>query len=152
MPSLGQCASAEASASCIASSARSKEPETRISPAMTRPNSARKTDSTARSVSPIRSGERRDRADLDAPLGPAARRRDAPRPVDRLVQVRAFEEVVAPELLLRLRERAVGREELRFADAHRARRRRRLERLSGPVVAARPDALGERVVLPDELS
>src|SRR5258706_6367490 len=92
---------------------------------------------------------REDRPDLDRAV---PRGRDAGGDRGRLVEVLRLDQVEAAELLLRLRERAVGREELRFADAHRARRRRRLERLSGPVVAARPDTLGERVVLPDELS
>src|SRR5580658_3349070 len=45
-PSACQFMTAAAKASCIASSARSKERETRMRPAMMRPDSWRKTDST----------------------------------------------------------------------------------------------------------
>src|SRR5271156_3172396 len=46
IPSVRQLTTAAAKASCIASSARSKECETRIRPAIIRPDSERKTDST----------------------------------------------------------------------------------------------------------
>src|SRR5581483_3842757 len=53
-PFSGQLDTAEVNASCMASSARSKEPESRINVAMIRPDSCRKTDSTKAVASAIK--------------------------------------------------------------------------------------------------
>src|ERR1700733_7360996 len=69
-PSACQFMTAAAKASCIASSARSKERQTRMSPAMMRPDSWRKTDSTVARWSCIHGCRLREFAngpDLDTP-------------------------------------------------------------------------------------
>src|SRR5579862_6376559 len=121
IPFAGHEASAEANDSCIASSARSKEPEIRIRLATIRPDSCRKTDSTVERMSSIRSrdvtgdragfrarGQAAHRADFDATFSALARRRDFGPPFDGFVQVLAFHDVVTREMLLGFGERSVG--------------------------------------------
>src|SRR5258706_8070104 len=113
VPLLGQEASAEANASCIASSARSKEPETRIKLAMIRPDSCRKTDSAADRMSAIQRasmtgdrlrfrarGKARQRANLDTAFASLARGRNLRRPLYSLVEILAIEDVIPGQLLL----------------------------------------------------
>ena len=59
------------------------------------------------------------------------------RDLDGLAQVRAFDDVEAGDLLLRLGERAVGEEELTIAGAYRRRVLRRLQVVPLQVHAAR---------------
>src|SRR6266404_907050 len=119
-PLSGQEASAEANASCIASSARSKEPETRIKLAMIRPDSCRKTDSAADRISTIQRssligrhlGFRARRqagqgANFDAAFASLAGGRNLLRPLDGFVQVLAIEDVIASQLFLGLGEGSV---------------------------------------------
>src|SRR5204863_9987154 len=60
--------------------------------------------------------------------------------LDRIVEVLALDEVEAAEILLRLRERAVGREGLSVLDAHRRRARELAE--VGPASRLGPLAEG----------
>ena len=69
--------------------------------------------------------------------------------VQRLVDVLALEDVVAAELLLRLRERPVGDERLAVADADGRRGGGRLEPVGGHELAAVADLLRERAVALD---
>ena len=57
--------------------------------------------------------------------------RDLGRPLDRLVEVVAVQHVVAAELLLGLRERAVGEHALAVTDAHGGGRGGGLEAVAG---------------------
>src|SRR3954470_14780551 len=118
VPSRGHRSAAIANASWAASSARSKSPRKPIRVASTRPHSSRK----VRSISALALHER---ADLHCAA--QARRRDPRGHLDRGVEVVGLVEVVAAELLLRLRERTVGGEGAAVLDADRRRGRRRLE-------------------------
>ena len=105
-PSTGQRSRAMANASCTASSASSKSPSTRMSVATARPT-------------PVGRGGRRprmprshvdDRPDLDTPT-----RRDRGERLgrlERLVQVRALDDVVAAQLFFRLGVRSVDGQDL----------------------------------------
>src|SRR4051812_46880662 len=84
-----------------------------------------------------------DRPDLDAS---ALRSRDLGGVADRLVEVLAVEQVEAAQLLLRLRERAVGDEALAVLDAHGRRGRDGLERLTAYVGPVGRDLLAELAV------
>src|SRR5262249_643785 len=80
-----------------------------------------------------------------------ARGRNPRGDLDGVVQVARLDQVVAAELLFRLRERPVGGRRLPVAHAHRRRGRRRLERVAAQIVTALLDALGEGVVLAHHL-
>src|SRR5438067_1041842 len=142
IPFCGQEASAAVNASCIASSARSNEPQIRIRPARIRPDSIRKTASAVsrtltiprKSVIESRFGVRtcgyaRHGADLDAAFPALARCRNARSPLDRLIQVLAVQDVVAGELLLRLGEGSVGDQRPSIVHAHGGSARGGRERL-----------------------
>src|SRR5262249_7177257 len=58
---------------------------------------------------------------------PEPRARDPRRRLDRVVQALAFDQVVSPELLLRLGEGAIGDESVAFPQAHRGGRLGRLQ-------------------------
>src|SRR5947208_16165098 len=96
-PCCGHCSAAMAKASATASSARSMSPRTRISVAVQRPASRRKTDSS--------SSFTLERANLDRSL---ARGRALAGPVERGVEVRGLDDPEAAHLLLRLGVGAVG--------------------------------------------
>src|SRR5437660_5813062 len=141
-PRVGQEARAAANASCMASSARSKEPEIRIKPARIRPDSCRNTASAAERMSTISSDGvirrglgfarrryARQRSNLDAPRAALARRRNPRGPLDRLVQVPAIQNVITGELLLGFGERAVSDQCLAVFHAHGGRSGRRRKRL-----------------------
>src|SRR5260370_25808824 len=117
MPRSDQEASEEARASCRASSARSNDPEMRIRLARIWPDSRRKTASTTARTSGIRraghlafgtTGQARHHTDLDAAGATLAVRRDLGRPLDRFVQIRQFENVVASQRSLGLGDRPFG--------------------------------------------
>src|SRR5262245_5670870 len=139
IPRSGQTCIAAMNASWTASSARSKSPRTRIREAVARPDSCRKRRSTSSGDAASALGGRfldevpglvedHHRPDLDrADLGA----RDPRRPVDRLVEVRAVEDVEAPELLLRLGEGAIGDGALAVTNANGRRRLGRVEPLAG---------------------
>src|SRR5262249_46339121 len=143
----GHVASADVSASCMASSARSNEPAMRMSVAMILPDSRRKTASTALRTSSLRTsslrtsslrtssipqartalahacsfGRRRqllDLPDFHAARPAAAAGGKLGSPGDRFVDVLAIEDVVAGELLFCLRERAVHYDGLAILLAH----------------------------------
>src|ERR1700722_11571941 len=97
-PSACQFMTAAAKASCIASSARSKERETRMSPAIMRPDSWRKTDSTVARWSCIH--ERTLREFADGPDLNTSRHAGAcsgyfSRPGQSFIEVLAIEDVVS---------------------------------------------------------
>src|SRR5258708_1194837 len=112
-PFSGHATSAEARASCMASSARSKEPASRMRVAMIRPDSRRKIDSTMAPGSAIadagmvygRFGKLRphrhfaNRTNLHASVLPTASRGNPGGPVNGLVQVFAVQDVVTGQLL-----------------------------------------------------
>src|SRR5262249_45132471 len=121
IPAPSHRTTAAATASCSASSARSKDPDIRMSAATIRPPSSRKTDSTAARASVMgrsgprerprsevdrRLGELGDRPDLDAAALALAGRRDPLGPLHGLVEDLAFQDVVDGELLLRISQRA----------------------------------------------
>src|SRR6266542_2541814 len=85
-----------------------------------------------------------DRSDLDRAR---PRGRNACRDRGRLIQVLRVDDVVAAELLARLREGAVGRQGFAVADPDGRRGRDRLEGVAGEVFPALLDALGEGTVL-----
>src|SRR5208337_4096043 len=142
MPWPGQRASAAVKASCIASSARSKEPETRMRPAMMRPDSRRNTDSTVlfrssiyirrRAVLPsfALSRHRPDGPYFNTTGAAGASGGDLRGPFERFVQVLAIENVVSGKLLLGLRERPVGYERLAILHANGRGAAGRLQRFS----------------------
>src|ERR1700677_1360941 len=97
-PSACQFMTAAAKASCIASSARSKERQTRMSPAMMRPDSWRKTDWTVARWSCIHEGRLREFAngpDLDTPGQTRAGSGYSCCPGQRFIKVFAVEDVVS---------------------------------------------------------
>src|SRR5258708_10368695 len=147
MPRAGQVASADANASCIASSARSNDPAMRISVAMMRPDSSRKTDSTAVRASTSNALHLVDRPDLDAPLAALTRGRDFSRPLDRVVEIAALDDVIAGELFLRLRARTVGDDGLTASSANRRGGVGRLQRIGASQHAAAASLVHHRVVL-----
>src|SRR5438874_8361292 len=122
----------------MASSARSNEPETLMSPAIMIPDSWRKTDSMAARRSAIyAAGKLRaggemsfcaDGTHLHASLAASAGGRNLGCPFQRFVQVRTVENVVAGELFFGLSERAIGHHRLAVVEPHRCRRRARLQR------------------------
>src|SRR5438309_8039774 len=101
----------------MASSARSKEPQTRMRPAMMIPDSCRKTDSmVARRSAIYAAGKLRARGEMSfradgthfhAALAASAGGRNLRRPFQRFVQIGAVENVIAGELFLGLSERTV---------------------------------------------
>src|SRR6266436_19856 len=146
VPLLGQVAKADANASCMASSARSKEPESRIKVAMIRPDSSRNTDSTEvlasaicrtnrttilRLLSP--DWKRSNGSNLDATFSAAANQRDFRGPPDRFIQILAVQNVIAGKLFLGFRERAVQRDRLTTLHPNGGGRAGRLQRLRRPV-------------------
>src|SRR5690348_8673997 len=74
------------------------------------------------------------------------KRRDAPGDRDRFVEVPAVDQVVAAELLLRLRERTIGDDRLARLLAQRRRRLARAELRAGPVLTAGRQVLLELAV------
>src|SRR6185437_2559778 len=110
MPLVPQCPRAAAKASCIASSAKSKERETRIRLAIIRPDSRRKMASTVARSSSIcgRPAHLANGTDFNTARFALTRRRDSCGPFQRFIQIFALENVVSRQLLLRFRERAVG--------------------------------------------
>src|SRR4051812_7420982 len=121
MPSAGQCSTAAMNASCRASSARSKSPKMRMSVARMRPYSSRNTRSTVCAAGPSRTCPT---VSLPFPDGPHLDRairgvRDLAGPLDGLVEVVAFEDEQAAELLAGLGERTVRDQRLAVAHADR---------------------------------
>src|SRR5207237_9814658 len=102
----------------IASSARSKQPQTRMRPAMMIPDSCRKTDSIVARRSAIytadvfstRGGVNlcADRTHFHAAFSASAGGRNLRRPFQRFVQIGAVENVIAGELFLGLSKRPIG--------------------------------------------
>src|SRR5215469_5957161 len=150
MPFSGQVASAAEEASCIASSARSKEPEIRISPARIRPDSWRNTASATERTSAIprdgltsgdlqlrTHGDTKKRTNLDAAFAAFAHGRDARGPLDGLVQAFTIQDVVAGELLLGFGEGAVGDDGFAIFDSDGGCRRRGGEGFGGDEDALR---------------
>src|SRR5690606_4205484 len=146
-PSRSQWSTASATASCSASSARSKSPHDRISVATMRPCSWRKTAASASEAALIDGlplGYSAHRAHLGAALLlhlrevdhrpdlDAARLdvRELLRPLDRRVQVRGIEDVEPAQLLFRLRERPVCHLGLPATDSDGLRRGHGVERLA----------------------
>src|SRR5579871_5165907 len=115
-------ASADAKASCSASSARSNEPEIRIRQARIRPDASRNTASATERKSSIRrcGGQSGQRPNLDAALTAFAGRGDLGGPLDGLVQILAVENVIPRKLLFGLGERAVADQRFSSGDAHRS--------------------------------
>src|ERR1700760_2623154 len=101
-PSACQLTTAAAKASCIASSARSKECETRIRPAIMRPDSLRKTDSTVARWSCIHSWTGEEFANgpnFNTSSRTRAGSGNFGSPGKRLIQILTIEYVVAGQLL-----------------------------------------------------
>src|SRR6202048_2493195 len=85
-----------------------------------------------------------DRPDLDRTrLGAGDARGNGKRGVEIL----GFDQIVAPELLARLRERTIRRQGLAVANPHGGRRRRRLQPVAGLEMAALDNGLGEYAVV-----
>src|SRR5262245_38682233 len=135
-PFSGQEASAEANASCIASSARSKEPEIRIRAARMRPDSLRNTASAAERASAISRGRRargglplgrgrhtEHRANLDRSFHALTACRNPRGPIDGFVEILAVGYVETGKLLLGFGEGAIREESFAILDAHRGRGR-----------------------------
>src|SRR5438874_13501102 len=122
----------------MASSARAKDPETLMSPAMMIPDSWRKTDSMAARRSAIyAAGKLRARGDMSfcadgthfhAAVAASARSGDLRCPFQRFVQIRAVENVVASKLLFGFSKWPIGHHRLAVVQAHRCRRRARFQR------------------------
>src|SRR5438477_6204780 len=101
----------------MASSARSKEPEARMRPAMMIPDSCRKTDSMVARRSAIYAADklctrgglsfRADGTHFHAALAASAVGRNLRRPFQRFVKIGAVENVIAGKLFLGLSERTV---------------------------------------------
>src|SRR5450432_3053337 len=84
-----------------------------------------------------------DRPDLDrARLGAGNARGHG----ERGIEIPGFDQVVATELLARLRERTIGRQSLAVANPHGGRGRCRLQRVAGLEIAALDDGLGEHTI------
>src|SRR5690349_5624648 len=143
-PFAGQLATAVAKASCIASSARSNDPEMRIKVARMRPDSWRKTDSIVLPVSAIASGSALgqlqlffhgrnglQRAYFNATFQSAACRGDLCRPADGFVLVFYVQDVIPRQLLLGLCKRAVSGHMFVVFQADRLGRAGILQRLAG---------------------
>src|SRR2546421_6793195 len=123
-PSRAHVRRATANASCTASSARSMSPKARTTAAIDRPDSSRKIWPTARSSS---LGTESMSCSLSG-LGYVSERPDLDRlrdccaglrgPGERCVEVVGLDDVEAAEVLLRLRERAVGGQHLAVGHAH----------------------------------
>src|SRR6266508_5581838 len=123
-PPRGHLRKAMANASCTASSARSMSPKARMRAATDRPDSSRKIQPISASSSlGAASGSRTlsgvgvipERTDLDRLPGGGGRLR---RPGERSVEILRLDGVEAAEMLLRLRERAVGRQHLAIRHPH----------------------------------
>src|SRR5208283_5529033 len=127
MPRSGQYRSADASDSCIASSARSNDPASRMSVAMMRPDSSRKTRSTT-VLALLISRLEPQRTDFDTAVTSAAAARDARSPFDGLIQVLALQNVIPGELFLRFGERAIGDQRFPVLHADSGRRAGGLQR------------------------
>src|SRR5437867_1297176 len=78
------------------------------------------------------------RPDLDRAL---ARHRNPCRDADRVVEIPGIDKVVAPQLLARLRERAVGHKPFALAHLYAGGRRRGMQRVGGQVLPARVKVL-----------
>src|SRR5689334_9271395 len=128
MPLTGHVARAEANASCMASSARSKEPEIRISVAIIRPDSRRKIASAVPLISSIGRcgnsflhgifplGNARQRTNLDAAIPTTAAGRNSGSVSDGFVQIFAIQDVIACQLLAGFGKGAVRNERLSILD------------------------------------
>src|SRR5215472_7550267 len=126
-PPAGHWAKAAAQASCTASSATSRSPTWRVTAATAAHQWARNTSASAPLSGWLLSGSHH----LDH--GPHLhladlRHGEGRRPLQRLVQVRAFDQGVTAEVLLDLGRRAIGEQNLSVPDAHRGRRGRGLQR------------------------
>src|SRR5436190_10970554 len=149
-----QRSSATAKASCRASSARSKSPTRRIRVAIARPASSRNIFSISPGViclaawSPGMTASPsvidHDRPDLDRTRLGAG---NAGGNAKRRVEILGFDQIVAAELLARLREWAIRGQHFAVADPHGGRGRRRLQAVAGLEMAALNDGLGERAVV-----
>src|SRR5256885_6007819 len=125
----------------MASSARSKEPETRMRPAIMIPDSCRKTDSMIARRSAIYTADKlrgggemslcADRTYFHAALAASAGGGNLRCPFQRFVQIRTVENVVAGELFFGLSERPIGHHRIAVVQPHRCRRRARLQRFGG---------------------
>src|SRR5207244_2766042 len=108
-------------ASCMASSARSKECETRMRPAMIRPDSCRKTASAVArrsSMHCIGPADLPDWPHFNVSGGAAAGGGYLRRPFESFVEVLAIEDVVSGELLFSLGERAISNQDLTILHPH----------------------------------
>src|SRR4051794_34739545 len=76
---------------------------------------------------------------------------DARGNAERGVEILGIDQIVAGELLSRLRERTIRGQSLAVANAHGGRRRCRLQPVAGLEVAALDDGLGECTVFPRHL-
>src|SRR6185312_14788131 len=106
MPPVLQWLRAAAKASCIASSARSKDRETRIRLAIMRPDSRRKIDSTVARSSSIcggRPANLANGADLNTARLALACSRNSCGPFQCFVEIFAIEDIVSGQLLFRFR-------------------------------------------------
>src|SRR5271157_731166 len=137
---LTQCVSAAVNASCMASSARSNDPEILIRPAMIRPDSRRKMPSTVLRSSSIYALAYSEAFDSGAgfriswmgrtsthPLAPPARTGNPGRPLECFVKVFALQDVIPGELLLGFRKRPVGHHHLAVLHPDGGCRLRRLQ-------------------------
>src|SRR6266404_9174350 len=105
----------------MASSARSKECETRMRPAMIRPDSSRKTASAVArrsSMHCIGLADLPDRPHFNVSRAAATGGRDLRRPLESFVEVLAIEDVISGELLFSLGEGAVSHEDLAVLHTH----------------------------------
>src|SRR5580692_5760234 len=151
MPRCGHCSRATANASCMTSSARSKLPRRPIRVARIRPDSSR----NMRSISIRLPVAHRLAGWTGARLGPIAfdnwsyldgaeaRRRDAGRHCDGIVEILGLNHVKATKLLLGFGKGTVGDHPLLVPHANRGRCGNRLELLAGFEVPALRDALGQ---------
>src|ERR1700722_7227901 len=139
IPSVCQLTTAAAKASCIASSARSKECEMRMRPAIMRPDSLRKTASTVARWSCIHGwtlGKFADRPNLNA-SGPArAGSRNFSGPGQSFVQILTLQNVVSGQLLFGFCKWPVGDQRLAILHANGGSRGAGLERIGSTEDAA----------------
>src|SRR6266508_1750927 len=129
-PSVRQLCRAAANASCAASSARSQSPVTRINVATTWPHSVRNAATTAASAG----CDIQELPNLDRAFGGP---RVAGGHLERLVRTAALDQDVAADLLLGLRERTVGAQDLAVTHPDRGRAPRRVQPLGAEQHAAR---------------
>src|SRR5438094_98637 len=138
----------------MASSARSNDPEIRISVARMRPDSWRNTVSAAVFASKlIRFRKIVHGTNLDASFTTTADGRNSFAPFDCFVEVLAFQNIVAGQLFLRFREWSVRRQHLSIAQPHRCCSVRRLQGVStldcrGELLTKRPVFVQLRFLIP----